>query len=712
MSFVTCICLNSMARNDGIFRFFDYCSQADFYVPKTVAIAKKPSDFAPMFSKQVFSRSYTPSCLRAVCLLKRVFLLFVILYALPNQSWAQRSFDIHIIAERLDLGSYFPNKGLDDLQEVYTRTEYLQDSMGLDSTNLLWQKLFMIRIRAAFLTGKPETQSMIRRLLVLTENDKGSYLHRIALLHLSFTLPVQAEGENALEYLFASVKKAKEAEDAQLELDLCLHIADMYIDLLRRDLAREWTDRAEAILPKVYSASNCQAYYVVAADVRDPRTYDEEGKRKWETPEKEAEALEYIHKAIECGKQAQKEKDAAYINVPLGYHIRASFWRTPDEHVFYFQKTLGESRRKKDEWAMFWGRMRLATAYLTVNRPDTARLLLDTCRITTIKFGKGLNILVPFYSSYYDYHKHLGQTDSMLKYLQLKYEAEKEMAMEQTLIEIERNKEKYFDAEQKITILEQEADLSRQRQKQRNLYLALGIFLLTALLLGILVIRIRSSNKTIKQFAQQQEENAKEKTVLVQEVNHRVKNNLQMITTFIDMQAQQALGNETLEFGNGIRKRVRAVSLVHELMLEEDRLTGASFEEYVKELVSELESIHYAGEEMRSHLHIAQSSFGLSATMYLGILLNELVSNSIKHASVEGEVLELWIDLEPIEKGYVLRYADSGPGIPDISKLKRGSSLGLYIVRSMARQMEATLSPDEKRPGGIKMEFPAPDEEV
>jgi len=640
----------------------------------------------------------------------RVLLMGLIIALSGQKAHSQRSLDIEHCTERLGLRHYFGKETFEDLDDIILSTAKIQDSLKLDSTSEMWMGVQWVKAKSNLNKGRAiKARSILQRLLVLTKQQKNSYLHRITLLTYSFA-GGNGGDDDPLKYLLEAVELAASNEDHQLEFDLSIHLADMYIDLYRRDIALDWTQRASKILPNIYTAANCHFYYVVAADARNPRKTDREGRLQWDDPNMQAEAFSFIHKAIECGKQAQKENDAKFINIPLGYHIRADFWRSPQEHVFYFRKTLGESRKKKDSWAIYWGQMRLVGAYLTAKMPDTAWMYVDSCRAATIRFNKRLDMMLPFYRACYNFHEHRGNSDSMLMYLKLTYEVESQLKRNETLIEIEKNKDKFYDAQQKVTILEQEAEIAKSEKKRRSLYAALVIFLITAILLTILVIRIRSSNRTIRTMVEQLEESVKEKTVLIQEVNHRVKNNLQMITMFVDMQARGVENLETLEFGNGVRKRIGAVSLVHELMLEEDRLSGIPFRDYAQELVTELESIHYSGDEFQAHIDIPDVNFGLSSTMYLGILLNELVSNSIKHAGKEGQALSIWIRLVAEENSFVFEYSDSGKAIPQPQNLKRGKSLGLYIVNSMMRQMEGSFVVDEENSGSFVMKFPKPDD--
>ena len=207
------------------------------------------------------------------------------------------------------------------------------------------------------------------------------------------------------------------------------------------------------------------------------------------------------------------------------------------------------------------------------------------------------------------------------------------------------------------------------------------------------------------------ERSLEEKSLLIQEVNHRVKNNLQMINDFVNIQAQFTDGDEAMMFAEGIRGRIRAISLVHELILEKSLPTEMQFKDYVLQLIGELESIYYRGDAFDCHCDIAPVQLGLSANMYLGILLNELVSNSMKHARTEGEPLVIWIALHH-EKGQLrLQYRDSGEGIPEkeLAGKGEGKGIGLMLVNAMVEQLEGKSSYHREGGGVFRVEFPEPE---
>lgn len=184
-----------------------------------------------------------------------------------------------------------------------------------------------------------------------------------------------------------------------------------------------------------------------------------------------------------------------------------------------------------------------------------------------------------------------------------------------------------------------------------------------------------------------------------------------MITAFIDIQAQHVSEEETKVFAEGIRKRIRAVNLVHELIVDEEKVSGKGFSEYAQQLIHELKALYYKDKEFLCHIDITKEQFSISSSVYLGIMLNELVVNSMKYAAKEGESLQIWVSLHREGNKFVFTYRDSGKGLPGetIAESRKGTSLGLKLVEMMARQLEGILTYKPGSQHAFRFEFPDPE---
>ncbi len=189
-----------------------------------------------------------------------------------------------------------------------------------------------------------------------------------------------------------------------------------------------------------------------------------------------------------------------------------------------------------------------------------------------------------------------------------------------------------------------------------------------------------------------------EKEVLLKEIHHRVKNNMQIISSLVSLQAD-TLDNPTLQpLFNDLRDRVRTMALVHEKLYQSDSLAEIDFAEYTGSL------LHYlwrangdAASNVRLRLAVQPVSISIEQAVPCGLMLNEMVTNALKHAFRERADGELTVVLHAGANGAVcLRVSDNGVGLP--ADWRQSSSLGLRLVQMLTEQVRGTL--DVQTDGG------------
>jgi two-component sensor histidine kinase len=180
---------------------------------------------------------------------------------------------------------------------------------------------------------------------------------------------------------------------------------------------------------------------------------------------------------------------------------------------------------------------------------------------------------------------------------------------------------------------------------------------------------------------------------LLKEVHHRVKNNLQVICSLLSMQIACSNGDEFSRPLNDAHSRVLAMSLIHEQIYQSDSMADLDFAEYIA-LLSERLFSGYCTDPSRIRLQLAVEAIQLTMHQAIpcGLILNELISNSLKHAFRDGRAGLIRISLRKLEAGHVeLAVADNGVGFRDGFRWDSGSSLGLQVVRTLIRQLRANL---------------------
>jgi PAS domain S-box-containing protein len=217
-----------------------------------------------------------------------------------------------------------------------------------------------------------------------------------------------------------------------------------------------------------------------------------------------------------------------------------------------------------------------------------------------------------------------------------------------------------------------------------------------------------------KQLVERLEEGTKalrrslvEKTALLQEVHHRVKNNLQLICSLLSMQIDCSKTDTYSRPLNDAHSRVLSMSLIHEQIYQSETLADLDFGQYVDALVSRLFGL-YCIDQTRIRLELALTPIRLNAEQAIpsGLILNELLSNALKHAFPEQRVGTIRIELRQQADGYVeLAVEDDGAGLPAGFQIEQSESLGLQVVATLIRQLGAQLTINRERGSAFRFSW-------
>ncbi|MBT9395031.1 sensor histidine kinase [Hymenobacter sp. NST-14] len=243
-----------------------------------------------------------------------------------------------------------------------------------------------------------------------------------------------------------------------------------------------------------------------------------------------------------------------------------------------------------------------------------------------------------------------------------------------------------------------------QRAQLHSLWLLLGGLTTTVAVGGGLYWRLRRQKSLLALANEANSRAVAEKEVLLQEIHHRVKNNLQLVSSLLAWQGsslpdpvlQQALASS--------RTRIQSMALVHEFLYRADDLSQVRMDEYLGEL---LESLHRSLTTPRQRIQLSRSLDPLvmdpKEASALGLVVNELVTNAYKHAFREREQGNLHVVLEKTAAGFWLAVQDDGAGITAELNPEETHSLGLQLVNTLARQLKASVSTVPNLPTGTQV---------
>jgi two-component sensor histidine kinase len=193
----------------------------------------------------------------------------------------------------------------------------------------------------------------------------------------------------------------------------------------------------------------------------------------------------------------------------------------------------------------------------------------------------------------------------------------------------------------------------------------------------------------------------KEKEVLLKEVHHRVKNNMQVISSILNLQSSYVTDQYALSLLKESQNRIKTMAYIHEALYQNKTFSSINFSEYISTLTNNiLQSYAASIQKVRLVTDIQKIILNLDMSIPAGLIINELVTNSIKHAftgSNEGNIL---INLHTKDNTLFLEVSDTGKGFPKDIDFKNTNSLGLQLVNTLVEQLNGKLELSENKYGG------------
>ncbi len=187
----------------------------------------------------------------------------------------------------------------------------------------------------------------------------------------------------------------------------------------------------------------------------------------------------------------------------------------------------------------------------------------------------------------------------------------------------------------------------------------------------------------------------REKEVLLKEIHHRVKNNLQIISSLLNLQSGYIKDKQALGMFKESQNRVRTMALIHEKLYQSKDIARIDFAEYIKNLTGNLIRSYGTGGPVKLTINADNTSLGIDTAIPCGLIINELVTNSLKYAFPDGHPGEICIELiqtDSEENGiYRLTIADNGIGLPENVEIRKTTSLGLQLVTTLTDQIKGKI---------------------
>ena len=410
----------------------------------------------------------------------------------------------------------------------------------------------------------------------------------------------------------------------------------------------------------------------------------------------------------------------------------------PQLSIEYYRKALQHFKSSKNKKMRARGHLGLAKSFLTLNQLDSAQVVITKVQaeiedsdndqmklkylvaesLYDLKKGnysatkkhldeaiikaKALENLFSqreIYKIYADYYQAIGKPDLAFENLEKHYwmkDSLNQMQQQYTVHDLEAQYQK-MEQDAKILKLDNEKSLMNQKLSRRNIAIGLGSLLLFITSLGCYLIyffykKNKEKSKELSLNNQQLSKALKEKEFLVKEIHHRVKNNLQVVSSLLSLQARNIQDPKALDALKEGQSRVRSMALIHQNLYQEDDLIGVEVKSYIEKLSEGLfQSYKVDHDRIQLFSDIDEVTLDVETIIPLGLIINELITNALKYAFEENSKGNINLSLKKEKDQLIFSIVDNGKGLPPNFSLEKSKTLGYRLIKAFSQKLEAAL---------------------
>lgn len=210
----------------------------------------------------------------------------------------------------------------------------------------------------------------------------------------------------------------------------------------------------------------------------------------------------------------------------------------------------------------------------------------------------------------------------------------------------------------------------------------------------------------LKSAEQEIKASLEDKEMLLREIHHRVKNNMQIISSLLNLQSKYVKDKEAIDLCRDSQARVKSMAMIHEKLYQSKDLGGIDLAEYIKVLAVSLLNTYAAEPKLINMIiDVDDVLIDIDTAIPCGLIINELVTNSIKHAFLNGRKGEIKIEFHIENEGSILTVSDNGVGFPEDLNFKETRTLGLRLVNILVSQLNAKIDLDSSHGTEFKITF-------
>jgi two-component sensor histidine kinase len=545
--------------------------------------------------------------------------------------------------------------------------------------------------------------------------------------------------EKALKYAFDAYELAKQMKNDTLIASGLVVISNNYKSLGNYGQALTYALLAEPFYQKINETMGSAMIATHIAGI-------------YFTMENFEPAINYYHRAMQIKTEYIALTLAIYINLGEIYRKMQHY----DSALYYMHRYQSEAREHNFAYYDGQNYANLGLVYAAQNKTTVADSMLNKA-LVLLKTNKDFMALTQTYLELANIYLEQKDYSKALPLVKLAYQTAdsnhytgelKKAAL--LLAQLNEQNNNFVDAYHYLKtfnslreqiasdsvvskLAEMRADFEIQKKEEEVIYLKrisniknlLALILIVGLLAVLTLVRFlyvenkkrKQANRSLEEYNEELNQKnhiihqaLQDKEVLIREIHHRVKNNLQIISSIINLQRMRIDNPDTENIFNEMQRRIMAISSIHHKLYQGDSVSLINMKEYLTEIV---DSIHQAfddkGMEVNYQISIQNIKLDIDAAVSLGLIVNELVTNAYKYAFKPGNKNNLSIGLTAtgLHK-YQLRVSDSGPGLPLEFSIDKSDSLGMRMVSLLTRQLKGNIAIQNQNGAVVLIDFKEP----
>lgn len=421
-------------------------------------------------------------------------------------------------------------------------------------------------------------------------------------------------------------------------------------------------------------------------------------------------ALDYYEKALSIRtKIGDRYGEGRTLgNIANVYVIQGKY----NKAIEIYSRSLAIKKEKNDRLGILSGYLNLGDTYIDMKEYSKAEQYLNAALDITNEIGV-MHFKKEIYSSFSKLYAEQQNFEKAYYYQKLNTEIRdtlfnadraKHIAEIQTKYETEKN-------ESRIELLNKENKIKEEQLTKKQFQtnsLIIGVVLVSIFLI-ILYNKQKIQKRANVQLEAQKtiiEKSNQEKEILLKEIHHRVKNNLQIISSLLNLQSRKVKDPNVSEALKDGRNRIKAMSLIHQKLYMKENYGKVDLKDYLEGVCINLFQSYGDTDQIDLKCEINSIQLNVDRSVFLGLIVNELVTNALKYAFFQKE--NGWIKVNLIEKNKNLELTvnDNGIGMPDDFNIKNPEKFGLQLVKTFVQKLNGELNVKVENGTAVHIIFP------